>query len=437
MINSKKIKTIRLALAGVFFAVFLLAFSGFGVFAAYIMHAQLAPAILSWISGASLWTMAIVMLHMVTARYAGRVYCSIFCPLGIMQDIAGLIPAVKNRPRRSFIPLRCVVLGVVAGLLFCASAAGFFLLDPYSISGRAVSAFLLGGTVPVALILLLTLFRKRFFCTYLCPVGTTLGFISRGAVMQLKISDKCVNCGKCIKVCPAGCIEPEKHLLDNERCLRCMECTAACPAGAIGFERVRAEKSDADRREMLKRLGYGAAGFVSGFILARLGVFSRLFSGRKSSGIYPPGAAKFELFERKCTGCLLCTKVCPQRIIVPAENGTGPVELDLDGSFCRYDCNRCGNICPTGAIRKLTLPVKQRLRIAKTAFDPSVCIVFQEDARCGKCAKACPAGAVTLRKNGTPKFNAKLCIGCGACRSVCPTEAYSIEKISEQQPLEK
>ena len=43
---------------------------------------------------------------------------------------------------------------------------------------------------------------------------------------------------------------------------------------------------------------------------------------------------------------------------------------------------------------------------------------------------------VTLRKNGTPKFNAKLCIGCGACHAVCPTEAYSLKNISEQIPLD-
>ena len=120
-----------------------------------------------------------------------------------------------------------------------------------------------------------------------------------------------------------------------------------------------------------------------------------------------------------------------------AGNGIGPVELDLEGNFCRYNCNMCGNVCPTGAIRKLPLSVKQHLRIAKVSFDPSVCIVFQEGAKCGKCGKACPTGAVTLRKNGTPKFNAKLCIGCGACRSVCPTEAYAIEMINEQVPLEK
>ena len=153
MSNGKRFKSIRLALAGFFLLLSLLAFSGFGAFAAFIMHAECAPAVLSWISGASLWSIAIVMFHMLLARYAGRVYCSVLCPLGIMQDIAGLLPAAKNSYRRDLMPLRCIILGTVAGLLFCASAAGFFFLDPYSIFGRGVSAFLWGGTAPLAVIL--------------------------------------------------------------------------------------------------------------------------------------------------------------------------------------------------------------------------------------------------------------------------------------------
>ena len=435
MTTGKKLKLSRLVLAGIFMVLAVLSFSGAGAFAAYIMHIEFVPAVLSWISGASLWALAFVFFQMIMARFAGRVYCSVLCPLGILQDICGLIPAAKNKRRKDFIQLRCLILGVVAGILFCASAAGFFFLDPYSIFGRGITVFLWGGTVPLAAVLLLTLFKKRFFCTYICPVGTMLGFVARGSVRPLTVTDKCVNCGKCVKVCPAGCIEPDKKMLDNERCLRCMECVAACPVGAVEFIRVN-KLSSPDRREFLKRSGYTAAGFAAGYVLTKLGITQKLFPMKNGSGIYPPGAAKRELFERKCTGCLLCTKVCPQKIIVPAANGIGPVELDLSGNFCRYDCNLCGNICPTGAIRKLSLPVKQRLRIAEAAFDPSVCIVFQEEAKCGKCGKACPAGAVTLRKNGTPKFNAKLCIGCGACHAVCPTEAYSLKNITEQIPLD-
>lgn len=434
MFNNGNLRKIRILLAALFLVLSLVCFSGFGAMAAYVMHFECAPAILSWISGASLWAIALVLVQMMIARFCGRVYCSVLCPLGILQDVTGVIPLAKNSVRRDFANVRLFIAGAVGGLLFSASAAGFFFLDPYSIFGRGVSSFLWGGTIPLAVILLVTLFKRRAFCTYICPVGTLLGTLSRNSMWQLKIADNCVNCGKCVKVCPAGCVEPGKKVLDNERCLRCMECVSACPVKAIGFERIR-EQTSVERRNFIIRCGWAFGGFVVGFIFSKTGIFSRLFKKSSRSGIYPPGAAKFELFERKCTGCLLCTKVCPQKIIVPAKNGIGPVELDLSNNYCRYDCNRCGNICPTGAIRKLPLPTKQKLKIAQAKFAPTVCIVFQEGVKCGKCAKACPAGAVTLRKSGAPRFNAKHCIGCGACHIVCPTKAFTIEKISEQVPI--
>ena len=435
MYISKKLMTFRAVFAALFILLSFVIFSGAGASLSYIMHIETAPAILSWISGASAWAMLFVLLHMMLARFCGRVYCSVLCPLGILQDIANFVPFVKNTFRRDHANVRLLIAGTVGGLLFGASAAGFFFLDPYSIFGRGVSAFVLGGTIPLALVLLLTLFKRRFFCTYVCPVGTLLGTLSRNCMWQLKISDSCVNCGKCVKSCPAGCVEPGKKFLDNERCLRCMQCMSACPVKAIGFVRVQ-EKISVNRRSFLVRCGLTAAGFAAGYILSKTRALQKLFS-TENSGIYPPGAARREIFERKCTGCLLCTKVCPQKIIVPAKNGIGPVSLDLSQNSCRYDCSRCGEVCPTGAIRKLSLPVKQHLKIAQAKFDPSVCIVFQEGTKCGKCSRACPAGAVTLRKSGAPRFNGKLCIGCGACHNVCPTEAFVIESIKEQVTIEQ
>ena len=215
-----------------------------------------------------------------------------------------------------------------------------------------------------------------------------------------------------------------------------MECVSACPAGAVKFIRTSG-RVKTERREFLKRMAYAVSGAAAGIFLVRSGVWKYLFSaGEKSSGIYPPGAAGAEHFSRRCTGCLLCTKVCPQKIIVPHANGAGPVHLELDGKSCLYNCTKCGEICPTGAIRKLPLSVKRQLRIAKTVFSAESCIVYQEGAKCGKCASACPTGAVFL-KRGAPRFREKLCIGCGACAAVCPTDAYSISAISEQQTLEQ
>ncbi len=434
MAGKKSYFFLRCAAASVFLVFFALSFAGLCRFCACLMHAEFVPSVLRWVSGVSIGAVAVTFLHFLLARCAGRFYCSILCPLGIMQDIAGLIPFSKNRIRRDNVPLRFVICGIASGILVSGCAAGFYWLDPYSLAGRSASAVLIGGTLPVAAILLISLWKRRAFCTYICPVGTFLGLLSRSSVWQLEISDSCVNCKKCVKACPAGCADPENRTIDNERCLRCMQCVSACPVGAIDFVRKR-EKTAIARRDFIKRAAWAGAGFAAGVVAVRSGLWKKLLRTSGENQIYPPGAAGAESFQRKCTGCLLCVKVCPQKIIVPDKYGAGTVHLDLAGSFCRYDCTRCGDICPTGAIRPLPVAVKQRVAIAKAKFDPTICIVYQEGEKCGKCAKACPAGAITLRR-GAPRFNARLCIGCGACRTSCPTEAYSINAIKEQLPLE-
>ncbi len=40
--------------------------------------------------------------------------------------------------------------------------------------------------------------------------------------------------------------------------------------------------------------------------------------------------------------------------------------------------------------------------------------------QCGKCAKACPEGAITQNAKGVYTINKKKCVGCGKCAEACP-----------------
>ena len=63
-----------------------------------------------------------------------------------------------------------------------------------------------------------------------CPSG------SCQALLEYFITDKCIGCGKCAKVCPVSCISgknKERHVIDKDACIKCGACMEACPVKPI------------------------------------------------------------------------------------------------------------------------------------------------------------------------------------------------------------
>jgi len=53
-----------------------------------------------------------------------------------------------------------------------------------------------------------------------------------------EVSDQCVSCGCCVKVCPKSAIAVYKGMyavVDDEKCIGCGECANACPAAVISI----------------------------------------------------------------------------------------------------------------------------------------------------------------------------------------------------------
>ena len=187
----------------------------------------------------------------VSVALCGRLYCSVVCPLGILQDIFRAVVTLGERWRipgsRPVRPVERVVVGVVRIAVFLAFVASAFFglfawLAPYGIFGRAASVadfslapVKVAALAQLALILSATLWRGRLWCNTFCPVGTFLGLFSRFAFFRVRIDKaKCVNCNLCVRACPNGCISADREKqVDHSRCVSCFSCAGVCGKGAL------------------------------------------------------------------------------------------------------------------------------------------------------------------------------------------------------------
>ena len=79
--------------------------------------------------------------------------------------------------------------------------------------------------------------------------------------------------------------------------------------------------------------------------------------------IVPPGAVSADRLVEKCLNCNLCVTNCPMKIIKKADNEFPAVHIKYQKSFCDYNCNKCSEVCPSGAIRSIALPETQKTQI--------------------------------------------------------------------------
>jgi ferredoxin len=397
----------------------------------------------------------------------GRVYCSVLCPLGTLQELfwragsflRGVIGAGKKNYRipgivpsgYGAVPGIRYAVPLVTGLGILLSFSPLMTaLDPISNFGRGMGAFraITGGAMvpfvlilalPLGLILAAAFFRGRAFCPW-CPVGVTLGLLSSAAPFGMKMSSRCVSCGRCEKKCPAFCIDSRSKRIDGERCVLCLSCAAVCPSGSVGYG-PRGKASGKSRRLFLKGAGRVSLFCGAAYLLSpSLKLFAAPDRVRGKRPILPPGALNGGRYRAHCIGCQACAAACPVGII-GTRDSPRPA-LDYTSAGCQYNCVECGKVCPTGAIRPLGLEEKRRTRIALSTLYFERCVVNTRRESCGACAEVCPTGAITMISYGEsgipwltrPLFDEPYCIGCGACFAACPAEprAFSIDAAAEQ-----
>jgi ferredoxin len=184
----------------------------------------------------------------------------------------------------------------------------------------------------------------------------------------------------------------------------CMNCLNRCPAGRVTFAGRPSAAGEVGFPDLSRR-GFIVAG--SGLVLASMwGVGGLGGAGRDASLIRPPGALDEARFLARCIRCGQCMRICPGNIIQPAllEAGlqglwTPAVNYRIGRSGCQPNCIACGQVCPTAAIRPLSLDEKQGLgefaaqgpiRMGTAFVDRGRCLPWAMDRPCLVCHELCP-----------------------------------------------
>ncbi len=479
-------KTARLALSLFFFTAYLLVFSGIlnGIvwLIDFLTEMQFFPAILKMIGGSTAAAAGFGFILIFTF-VCGRFYCSTLCPLGAVQDLflftgRKIFKKGVFRFHKTQNLLRYGLLGSSAILFFAGNLVLINMLEPFSNFGRAaanlarplasyffnnLSVILsshhiyiipnitlnrIEGSIVILsasfflILLLLSIFRGRFYCNTFCPTGSLLSLFSRFSILRLSIKkEDCSGCALCERSCKAECIDSRNMALDYSRCINCYDCLEACPQHAIEFQYrytpwKKEKKMDGTKREFLTLL---MKGFTAAIFLSLLGnrslaaVFNSIVPLKRKYPVIPPGGLSIEHFAGNCTACHLCVSACPAKVIKPALAQFGisgifqPV-MDYDTSFCNYECNACLYVCPTGALKERSLDEKKLIQIGFANLIKENCIVYTQDKKCGICAEYCPTKAVFLvpykKDLPGPETDREICIGCGACEFACPARPY-------------
>ena len=480
------LRKIRIVLATVMFIGITLLFLDFtGTmhhFVSWMPKLQFLEAILA------LNVVVVVALIVLTLVF-GRIYCSVICPLGVMQDLFGWLgkKAKKNRytASKEIKWLRYPVL--VVFLIALVAGIGTFVqvLAPYSAFGRIATNLLqpvwqAGNNVladiaehydsyvfyetniwikalpslviaAVTLIILAILAWRngRTYCNTICPVGTTLSFLSRFSWLKIHFdTEKCRNCSLCTKNCKAACIDYKNHTVDYSRCVVCGDCIESCKFGALEFSRGSRETSTTrDSRDSsidpTKRSFLLASAIMTTAAFAQeakktdggLAEIQDKVAPKRQTPLTPPGSLSANNMALRCTGCQLCISECPNEVLRPSGDWLHLMQptMSYERGYCRPECTRCSEVCPAGAIKPITKEDKSSTQIGHAVWVKKNCIPATDGIPCDNCARHCPVGAIEMAPSdpddeesiNIPVVNESRCIGCGACENLCPARPFS------------
>jgi MauM/NapG family ferredoxin protein len=422
--------------------------------------------------GRALWSFILIG----TTLVVGRFFCAYVCPTGASIDFLDFLffrkkkrPGLKAEAKFRKMKYFLLVIFITAALTGLSLA---FVMDPLALLTRFYTFFiyplamtLINLTVDLlrplfralgwitlshlhyfqsvyymsAITLLifggiiaLNLLVPRFWCRYLCPLGAFLSLISPLGLFRRRVNEDCNECMKCQKTCPMGAIPENPKTTCFPECIQCRTCAKVCPQKAVTFPASLSlggeySKVDFSRRGFVYSL---AGGLGIGFLATQTPFTLRQ---SKYQLIRPPGAIPETEFLRTCIRCGECMKSCLTNTLQPClwESGFSGLwtpKMELRLAPCDQNCNVCGKVCPTQAIRSVSLEEKTHAKVGTAILRKEMCLVWAENKLCLICDEICPYNAIVFRPvegYRRPVVIASKCNGCGFCEQRCPVKGES------------
>ena len=422
----------------------------------------------SWIPALA-WTGALLLLCVCFPRG----FCGYLCPLGTLIDLFDWSLGHRFKRRHlirrgwwvqlKYYLLTATLVAALCGVLLSGFVAaipvvtrglqftfgplqtgvfkGWYLVPPLN-AGHWLSLALF------LVVLGLGVLQPRFWCRCVCPTGAVFSLANLFRLRERKVTDACIDCGKCVDICPFDAINAD-FTTRTADCTVCETCGAVCPTKAIQY--VGRWNDDSLRPPTTEPLMGNVSASRRAFLASAAGGLALATGIHRVSGarldasgpVRPPGSVPEREFLQLCIRCGVCFEACPNNVLQPLgfEQGLGGLwtpQVVARWSGCEPSCNNCGQVCPTGAIRALPIEEKRAARMGLAVVNEQTCLPHARREACQLCVDECKAAgydAIEFQRVGTqmgaggapiegsgmlaPIVVSDKCVGCGLCETRC------------------
>lgn len=199
-------------------------------------------------------TVTIVLVYLLVG---GRSYCSWVCPYGILSEVGEkwhntLVSKKIIKERKFDHRVRHIFWAM---FLILSLVSGYLVFETFNVVGILSRMIAYGWSLALLWVVVVfaieVFYSRRAWCTYICPIGTTYGYIGKVSALRIEWNDNCDHCMVCHDVCFENqVLEITKAKYDAQReekgikreyitgadCTLCGRCVDVCHADALKFD---------------------------------------------------------------------------------------------------------------------------------------------------------------------------------------------------------